>query len=145
MSSGGRLEHIGVTVADMERALAFLSMLGFETQARFAPFDPDAVAGITRLAGARVREIAYVVRDTYRFELLEYEAPERATDMRLPCDAGYFHFALEVDDIDAAQQRLGSNAAPHNVGRGPAAGQRAAYVYGPDGLTVELIEKPRGE
>ncbi len=138
-----RLEHVGITVADMDRALDFLTMLGFETKARFAPFDPGAVAGITRLAGARVRQLAYVVRDDCRFELLEYEAPDRADDMRRPCDAGYFHIALEVDDIEATKLRLGCDAPSYTVSCGPAVGQRAAYVYGPDGLTVELIQKAR--
>ncbi|GAO55795.1 MULTISPECIES: VOC family protein [unclassified Novosphingobium] len=145
MSNTGRLEHIGVTVADMERALDFLTILGFVTQSRFTPFDPGAVAGITRLDGAKVREIAYVARDAYHFELLEYEAPERAIGLRQPCDTGYFHFALHVDDLDAVQAQLGSCAPPHRVQRGPAKGQRATYVYGPDGLTVELIEKPGGD
>ena len=142
MTIGGRLQHIGVSVADMDRALAFLALLGFETRARFEPFDPDAVAGITRLSGAKVREIAFVGRDDHVFELLEYISPERDETVRRVCDQGYFHFALDVDDLATSLALLGSDAEPYTVDYGPAQGQRAAYVYGPDGLTVELIERP---
>jgi catechol 2,3-dioxygenase-like lactoylglutathione lyase family enzyme len=143
MSLGGRLQHIGVSIADMDQALGFLSRLGFETRARFEPFDPDAVAGITRLTGAKVRQIAYVARDDYSFELLEYVAPPSDQGARRVCDIGYFHFALEVDDLAEVMAALGSDAKPYTVAQGPAKGQSAAYVYGPDGLTVELIERPR--
>lgn len=142
MTMSGRLQHVGVSVADMDRALAFLSKLGFETRARFAPFDSAAVAGITGLTGARVREIAYVARDDYTFELLEYAAPKRDEAVRRVCDVGYFHMALEVDCLDEVMADLGSDAQPYTVAQGPAMGQRAAYIYGPDGLTVELIEQP---
>lgn len=145
MNTEERLVHVGITVADMDRALAFLSKLGFAVNARFAPFDPNAVEGITRLKGAVVRELAYVERDGFQFELLEYAQPERSKIQRQVCDTGYFHFALHVDDISAVQALLEADDQPYTVRHGPASGQKATYIYGPDGLTVELIEKRKDD
>jgi catechol 2,3-dioxygenase-like lactoylglutathione lyase family enzyme len=145
MIADERLVHVGITVSDMDRALTFLSKLGFVIHSRFAPFDPNAVEGITRLQGAVVRELAYVERDGFQFELLEYVQPERSKIERRVCDTGYFHFALQVDDISAVQAQLDADDPPYTVRQGPASGQRATYIYGPDGLTVELIEKRKDD
>ncbi|WP_430446675.1 VOC family protein [Sphingorhabdus contaminans] len=145
MISSERIAHVGITVADMNRALTFLAKLGFELQARITPFDPQAVEGITRVPGAIVRELAYVVLDGFQFELLEYAQPERSKIQRRVCDTGYFHFALQVDDISAVQAQLDADDPPYTVRQGPASGQKATYIYGPDGLTVELIEKRKDD
>ena len=47
MMSRPQFEHVGLTVGDLDRMVAFFTeMLGFELKARLQPIDPGAVAGI---------------------------------------------------------------------------------------------------
>jgi catechol 2,3-dioxygenase-like lactoylglutathione lyase family enzyme len=65
----------------------------------------------------------------------------------LPCDVGFAHVAYDVDNIDTAM----AAAAKHDVNpigevavinAGPNTGGRVVYLRGPDGVTIEFIEKP---
>ena len=73
MMSRPHFEHVGLTVGDLDRMVAFFTeMLGFELKARLQPIDPGAVAGITGIGSAVVAEIAYVAKGDTTFELLQY-------------------------------------------------------------------------
>ena len=80
-------------------------------------------------------------------ELIEYKAPagRGRVDAR-PCDAGFAHLALDVDDVDAAVAAAalyGVKAinAPLAIDQGPNKGKKVVYVRDWDGVTLEFIGK----
>ena len=140
-----RFAHIGLTVSNLDQMVAFFTgMLGFEVGSRLRPFDPRAVAGITGVAEAVVEEIAYLRRGELAFELLQYrDPPPRASSLR-PCDPGYMHWLLEVDDFAGSIERAAAHgfarvSAPYLITAGPNAGKHGTYLRHPDGFALELI------
>src|SRR5690348_4709945 len=92
-----RVDHVGVRVRDLERAMAFYALLGFRLHARAAN---DAVA---------------IVRNEHDVELnLVYNANADAGGKNILMDvpdkyAGYTHLALRVASIKAAIEALRAN------------------------------------
>ncbi len=141
----GVFGHVGLTVSNLDQMIGFFTqILGFDVNARLKPIDPDAVAGITGVDGAVAREIAYLSRGDLTFELLQYEAPEPARSTLRPCDPGYMHWLVDVDDLPSAAQAaagFGFNISqtPHRIRLGPNAGKIGTYLRHPDGFAIELI------
>ncbi|MFC0528614.1 VOC family protein [Phytohabitans kaempferiae] len=100
------------------------------------------------LPGARM---CYLRKGTFFMEIIgdgekaghHQVAEDPRQEYQIP---GYRHFALEVDDVDAAVKTLEGDGVP--VFFPPATldgvGVRAALVRDPDGNTVELIQWLRG-
>ncbi len=142
------VDHTGFTVSNLERSLEFWrDVLGFELSHR--PHQTgDLASEITGVAGAEI-QIAVLKGYGHKIELLEYLAPvdRRHADLR-PCDVGFVHVALVVDNLDAILERIAAvdwKAAgkPQTLTAGPNAGKRVVYVRDPDGTTIEFMELPR--
>jgi catechol 2,3-dioxygenase-like lactoylglutathione lyase family enzyme len=140
-----RLEHVGLTVSNLDQMVAFFTeLLGFSIKARLQPFDPMAVAGIIGVEGARAREVAYLTRGELTFELLEYREPPAQRSSLRPCDPGYMHWLVEVDDLTAtatraAQYGFVAVSTPYRIMLGPNAGKHGTYLRHPDGFSLEVI------
>lgn len=123
-----RVDHIGIRVKDLERALAFYRVLGFELLAKVAD---DAVA---------------VVKNAHGVELnLIYNANADAGGKNILMDvrekyAGITHMALNVASIKAVIETL--NAAGIRITQGPVSfgqdGHVSVFVRDPDLNVVEL-------
>ena len=138
--------HTAFTVSDLDLVIPFFrDLLGFELTSR-APRDGRLIARMTAIDGVDI-EIAYVNGPGHRIELIEYKAPaDRAVVVPRLCDAGAAHVALNVRGIEAlvaASPAYGFTAVGEiiTVDAGPNRGCRVAYLRGPDGITVEYIEK----
>lgn len=143
-----RFEHAGLTVSDLDRMLPFFTgVLGFELKARLKPFDPFAVPGITGVADAVVAEIAYLARNDFTLEVLQYrEPPPRVSPLR-PCDPGYFHWLVTVDDLPTAMAEVATFGFapvtdPYCIRVGPNTGRLGTYLRHPDGFSLEIIGGP---
>jgi glyoxylase I family protein len=143
-------DHTGITVANLERSLAFWrDVLGFELS-HTAHQTGELAKEITGVAGAEIKLAVVKAPGGHKIELLEYLAPsdrKRDADLR-PCDVGHAHVALLVDDLDAVLERIaaaGLKAAgkPQTLKNGPNAGKRVVYVRDPDGTTIELMQPPQ--
>ena len=141
-------DHTGITVTNLERALAFWrDILGFELSHQ-AHQSGDLAAEITGVAGAEILIAVLKTPTGHKIELLEYLAPpDRKNVAPRPCDVGAIHVALTVDDLDAvlsAIARFGWKAAgtPQTLASGPNAGKRVVYVRDPDGTTIEFMQPP---
>lgn len=139
--------HTSFTVSDLDRLLGFFrDALGFEVTSK-AGRDAAAIAHITGVPEADVH-IAYVRAPGHSLELIQYLAPaDRSRVEPRPCDVGFAHVAFDVTDIDAAiaaaePHQVRPIGAPHVIDKGPNKGARVAYLRDPDGITIELIEKP---
>jgi catechol 2,3-dioxygenase-like lactoylglutathione lyase family enzyme len=82
-------------------------------------------------------------------ELFTYLEPLGRRVTPAPNDPGSFHVCLEVDDLDAAVRGVRaagfrtSSPEPVEIPFGDWQGWRDIYVIGPDGVTVELSQRPR--
>jgi catechol 2,3-dioxygenase-like lactoylglutathione lyase family enzyme len=143
------LDHAGLTVADLERALAFWrDGVGMEETGRGTVRWPH----LDRLAGIEATEIEWVglrMDDGTQLELQEYHHPRGD-----PCppgaeaDPGRGHLGLRVSGLDALVARIRRAGAflrspePVQLEQGAYTGWRAIYALDPDGNSVELMESP---
>lgn len=143
-----RLHHMGITVSDMDAAVAFyLAVTGGEATGPLVKSGP-AVEAVTGYPGIQVilTFISVPGGDTV-LELAEYRG---GSGERIDPDngkAGSAHPAFVVDDMDAtllAMSALGVRATsdPKVATAGPLDGYRYVYLLGPDNVRVELLEAP---
>ncbi|HEX6667809.1 MAG TPA: VOC family protein [Solirubrobacterales bacterium] len=151
MSAVG-LDHAGLTVSDIERALGFWrDAVGFRENGRGTVEWPH----LDRLTGIAETEIEWVgleLADGTQLELQEYHRPKGH-----PCppgaeaDPGRGHLGLRVAGLDALVEKLRAagaelrSPAPVVLDEGSYKGWRAIYALDPDGNSVELMEPPTGE
>ena len=136
--------HTSFTVSSLDRTLGFFTgCLGFQLVSR-APRDPKIIQKVTGVEGADM-EIAFVRGPGQMVELIEYKAPaSRARVQSRPCDAGFAHLALDVDNVDAAvaaAESYGVKAInpPVAIDQGPNKGKKVVYLRDWDGVTLEFI------
>lgn len=123
-----RVDHVGVRVRDLDRALAFYRILGFELHAKATN---DAVA---------------IVKNAHDVELnLVYNANADAGAKNILMDVpdkypGYTHLAFRVASIKATLEALRANGI--RITQGPvsfgADGHVSVFVRDPDLNVVEL-------
>jgi lactoylglutathione lyase len=123
-----RVDHIGIRVSDLDRALAFYRVLGFELHWKDTT---DAVA---------------IIRNARDVELnLVYNARDDAGGKNILMDVGekypgYTHVALRVESIRATIEALRENSI--RITQGPVSfgrdGHVSVFVRDPDLTVVEL-------
>src|SRR5436190_19462419 len=140
-------DHTGITVANLERSLAFWrDVLGFEFSHR-AHQTGELASEITGVPGAEI-SLAVLRAPGHKIELLEYLAPpERRRGDLKPCDVGSVHVALTVDDLDAVLSSIAASGwtmadEPQTLKTGPKAGKRVDYGPDPEGTTTEFMQPP---
>ena len=142
------VHHVGVTVADMDRAVAFWEhLLGAASRDRRLLQGPQ-LATMVGYPGIRIESCWLDLPGGPALELLRYlDRPEEPYDPGT-AHPGNVHVCLRVTDIDAAHARAVAGGArpvsghPIDVAAGPRAGARLAYLRDPDGVTIELIQDP---
>ena len=138
-------DHTGITVANLERSLAFWrDVLGFEPSHR-AHHTGDLAGEVTGVPGAEIL-LAVLKGYGHKIELLEYLAPSdrKHVDLR-PCDVGSVHVALTADNLDAVLRAIAASGwkaagKPQTLKTGPNAGKRVVYVRDPDGTIIEFMQ-----
>lgn len=141
--------HTGITVTDLTAALTFYrDVLGLQvvTERRI---DEDYAREFIGVQSDAVNVAFLELPGTGALiELLEYEDPERRPAGSRPPDPGNVHICLVVDDLDALFSRLkaagfgAQSPAPVAIPVGPNAGGKILYAIGPDGVFVELLQRP---
>ncbi|WNM25637.1 VOC family protein [Demequina capsici] len=138
MPDAGRLDHVGLNVADLAAASAwYVAALGYsvELELRIAPIDLDIVM--------------LLHPDGTRLELLHRPGSVRGLRADNPAEAalteGLGHLAFDVAGLDEAFARLVAHGARAVMPPQPSpeAGVRMAYVADPEGNLLELVERPR--
>jgi len=135
------LHHVAIGVSDFDKALAFYTeALGFEI-VQASEFDdepgPNAAIGLPRVKA----KMAMLKAPNAYLELWQYSNPEPRDLRSRPCDFGYPHIALQVEDIQTEYDRL-SALGMEFVGEVVHFGEAAAAIYGRDpcGNIIELYE-----
>lgn len=149
-----RLDHIGFTVPDLEQAHAFLvEVLGCEYMYRLGPFRSDD-DWMSEHMNVDPRTVMQELR-FYRcgghavFEVFEYSAPDKRTELPRNSDNGGHHVALYVDDLDRAVaylRQVGVTVLGEpTTSKGASLGQRWVYFLSPWGMQFELVSYPGGK
>jgi hypothetical protein len=123
----GRLEHLNVTLTDLDRATRALQAIVPEWSVRGAGTWDDGAGGTHAWRH---------VGDDFQYLSL-YETPP---GRRLRAAGAFNHLALVVDDLDAALERLRALDIPLDHIGGSTAHRRSAYVViEPERLQIELV------
>ncbi len=142
-----RFDHVGVTVADLDAAIAFFEKLGLEVEGRtFVEGEfLDTVSGIpdsrTEIAmlrppgGGTTIELATFVRPDHQ--------PGSPTAMAN--ELGLRNVCFEIDDLEGTVERLAADGfvLVGGIGRYEDV-WLMAYVRGPEGIVVSLAERLDG-
>jgi len=146
------VEHIGITVPDMEQATTFFAE-AFGAEKLYDMLDeplggPAVEAGLGIPQGAVIQVIRMLrLGNGPNLELFTYTGVAQR-DPVVPSDYGLQHFCVYVDDIEAAAARLekagGIPLSPPNDLPGGDAGPGNRYLYArtPWGSTIELVTYP---
>ena len=135
------LHHVAIGVNDFDKALKFYTeALGFEVVQR-SDFDNDPMANRAIGLDAVKAKMAMLKTPNAFVELWQYNNPEPQDLRSRPCDYGYPHIALQVDDIQAEYDRLSAHGMEF-VGEVVHFGEDASAIYGrdPSGNVIELYE-----
>jgi catechol 2,3-dioxygenase-like lactoylglutathione lyase family enzyme len=135
------LEHVGLSVADLERSITFYrDVIGF-TLTRIVESPPAMRLGdVVGLPGAAAR-IAHLVLGGTMLEIFEYQDPRGRPILsdRTQADQGFIHIGLRSSDTREDHARLAARGVRfiHDpIEYRP--GVWIAYFRGPDGEVCEL-------
>lgn len=140
-----RLYHIGLTVADLERSMAFYrEAVGMELEYR-SVVASEAFDKLIAIDGIHI-QFCYLTLGDFRLQLIEYISGGSATSLPLGHNkVGNPHISLWIDDIDghyARLQGLGVNITSEILTQESAdICARTFYFTDPDGVQVEFCQK----
>ena len=144
-----RIDHVGITVSDLDRALGFYrDLLGLRVIAETTVAEPE-VAELLGLDSVQLRIADLDSGDGRTVELLQYLQPKGRRIAYESSDSATAHVAFTVDDLAAVHERLTSTGAtivsrrPITISEpgGAFDGAICLYVRDPDGLILELVQR----
>jgi catechol 2,3-dioxygenase-like lactoylglutathione lyase family enzyme len=140
-----RIHHFGITVAKLDRSLAFYrDLLGMTVLGISGDEEVGAIVGIP---GARVRAADIDAGNGQVLELLEYASSTAEQHIHGPDMVGTCHLSFQVGDLASTLSRLGE-AGFRPMGEIAALTEggvwqdcTVVYLRDPDGVIVELVER----
>ncbi len=141
------LQHVGISVSDLDYAVKFYTtMFEMEVAAQF-PFAGEPYSQVMGLANVQGR-MAVVRGGALMLELFEFARPTpngRDVDHSV-ADRGLSHFGIEVSDIQLIYTRLREAGVRFHcpIVTFPS-GIKATYGRDFDGNVFELLELPRSQ
>ncbi len=139
-----RLDHVGITVADLDAAEAFFVGLGLEVEGRTV-VEGEFVDTVTGIPGCRSHIVVLrAPQGGAAVELSSFVEPEHkpGSPTAMANELGLRNVAFEVDDLQAAVDALAADGYGLVGGIGQHENSwRMAYVRGPEGIIVSLAER----
>ena len=137
-------DHVGITVADIDKAAAFFVGLGFEVEGRTF-MEGEFVDAVIGIPSSRSEILMLRLPDGgTKLELSSFVRPdhEPGSPEAMSTELGLRNIAFEVDDLQAIVDRL----AVDGYGLVGGIGQyedmwRMTYVRGPEGIIVALAQR----
>lgn len=144
------IDHAGLTVADLERSLAFYEGLLGLPLAAISREESAELAAIVGYPGVRVRIADLQLPTGAVLELLQYELPDDPAVTASHTQAGTAHLALGVTGLRELHARLVAAGVDVVSADGPVTitagegweGVTVLYVRDPDRNVIELVERP---
>src|SRR4029453_5972044 len=136
------LNHMGVTVDDIEKSIVFYrDVVGMELFSR-RRMQGDWFDTLTHNSGADI-DLATLRMEGLTLQLVQYLAAGGSTLPLAHHNVGNPHLCINVDDVDPkhreAPRPVGPDRTPIVGIMGP--GIRSFYVHDPDGLPVEFLAR----
>jgi catechol 2,3-dioxygenase-like lactoylglutathione lyase family enzyme len=143
------VEHFGFTVPNLDKAVEFFeTVFGAVTVIETGKVDADdeymkrrlGVPGHCRIENIKVLRVG----NGSNLEIFEYSGDDEDAALKRNSQPGGFHVAFQVDDANAAADRLRSKGldvldGPTYVGSGPMAGLTWLYLRAPWGQFLEIV------
>jgi len=145
------VDHVGVTVSDIERSLGFWrDLLGLEEVGR-GVIEWEHIDRLVALPDTKLEWVELRIPGGGTVELSRYHRPVGSpVPPGEENEPGRSHLSLLTDDLAsmlstlrAAGVRARSDE-PVDIPVGAYAGGKAAYVFDPDGVEIELIQRGGG-
>ena len=145
-----RIDHVGINTSDFARALAFYrDLLGLRVLAE-GTFSDSETAALLGLESVELHIADLDSGDGRVVELIEYRRPRGARVAFQLYDWSVIHIAFTVDDLTQVRERLVA-AGISIISRRPLTihepggafdGATCLYVQAPEGVIVELVQRP---
>jgi catechol 2,3-dioxygenase-like lactoylglutathione lyase family enzyme len=143
------VDHVGLTVTDLERSIKFYTEILECTVVVEQEKEGGYLAAIVGYPDAHVK-MAHLqpTGSSSRIELFEYCTPRSAPRDLEPRNVGNAHICFVVNDLAALYERLVSRGVttlspPVEVDTGVNKGGAALYLRDPDGITLEIFQRPK--
>ena len=144
------LDHIGVVVSDLDRALGFWhGLIGLPVTGRGEAGWPH-LSELNGLPEVTLGWCTLALGTSAVLELTAYDGGPPACSRAGEDEPGRAHVGIVVDDLDTLAGRLRGagvtlrSDGPVRLAAGSYRGWRALYALDPDGTSVELFERPGG-
>jgi catechol 2,3-dioxygenase-like lactoylglutathione lyase family enzyme len=143
--------HVGVTVASLEKALAFWESFLGRPALWTTVLDRPYLSRIVGYPGVSIKAAFVELPGGVVIELLDYhEVKGRVANPEATANPGNLHFCLRVKDAHVAWAHAVSCGArpvnkggPVEVDDGPNMGAKVAYLRIHDGVTLEVLQPPQ--
>jgi lactoylglutathione lyase len=148
MSLSLSANHVGLTVSDLGRSIAFYrDLLGFNVAYERGEVTAEYMPRLVGIPGARLK-IAGLEIPGLHVDLIQYLEPQGVASAGSTSDVGNVHIGFTVDDLREAYRQLSAagvrfKSEPVSPTTGPNKGGWAIYFVDPDGITLEMIQRPR--
>jgi catechol 2,3-dioxygenase-like lactoylglutathione lyase family enzyme len=144
------LDHIGFSVASLDRSIPFYTALLGEEPLLRKKWNVEYVGEVVGYRGLVLEAAFWRLPGGTILELIEYvEPPPRSVNLET-YNIGNAHLCLVTDDMDSDFERLRPLGAafrserPVEIPWGPYRGGKACYLRDGDGISIELLELPPG-
>ena len=131
--------HVGITVADLDRAVDFYTeTFDCDLLSEFA-VGGDAFAEAVAVEGASA-EFAHLDADGVRIELVAYDPagdPTADPELNRP---GATHLGLSVDDVEAFYADLDDDVETLSPPRTTESGTTILFIRDPEGNLIEVLD-----
>lgn len=139
-----RLDHIGITVADLDTVTTFFVGLGLEVEGT-GSVEGEFVETVCGIPGAHCRIVMLnLPGGGSRLELSSFVTPDHTpgSPAAMANELGLRNVSFEVGDLQATLDALAVDGYGLVGGVGEYEGSvRMAYVRGPEGIIVSLFEQ----
>ncbi|MFN8233240.1 MAG: VOC family protein [Actinomycetota bacterium] len=144
------VDHFGGTVSDIDASLRFWrDLLGLEVVGR-GVIEWEHIDRLVALRDTKIEWVELRVPGGTAVELMRYHRPTGApVPVGQENEPGRSHLSLLVDDLVATLAELRAAGVRSRteeavaMERGAYTGGKGAYVFDPDGIQIELIERAR--
>jgi len=143
------MQHISYTVSDIDEARSFfVDTLGLEAN-EVRDVSGERVEKIIGFDNLHMKITNIITPDNGNIELIQYVSPKGKQLDLATCNTGVAHVAFTVDDIDKVYKEWSARGVqfihePQWAAAGALKGWGISYFRGPDGITMEIMEAPRG-
>jgi catechol 2,3-dioxygenase-like lactoylglutathione lyase family enzyme len=142
MNSIRGVNFISRVVSNLDTSLTFYrDVIGLRPLMEFRDVAGPEIEAMTGLPGVRMHVAMLRGETGATFELMQFvEPPGRQLPDPQAYEVGHSFIALEVTDIEQARRELSARGAQFTAPAQEYAGGKFAYLWGPDGELIELME-----